>query len=1347
MAENRLSGLIEAEKPINRLAGLTAEEEPTREEPARFDVPTVADPQDVPVATNNRLSGLLGEEPDTGIKVLPEQFSKEKFPHGVLVAAPEKTFWQKAKGFFVGEPRYGRWTKPQRLDYLHRAIGVPVSILTKYSSGRTFGADKLTWYVLSKIRPDLANKPLEEQIRELNPIEQSGFNRRLGDVAEFIGQVQSATKALGGLGLKTRTGTKFVDRVANKAPPWMSSGAIEAIVEGITREKDAKQIAKDVAVKSLIRGGEAIVWSGVEVGAGKLFGFAMNKFPRFRAGWQKWARGKPPEQARSARAEVDAALRIYKETGDRAAWDNVRIKYAGITPEGVQRIRAREGLLPAPIEKLRITTAEKNLSKALQKKANVSKTIADKAAEMVHRQGMSIAEVDKNFITPAVVLGEKAVMSAFEPPITELPSQVVTEAKKKLILDAQQEKAPTEVKDEKLLSERRDIKQIPQIQRKPQQIQRLNEIEDELVERHADEFSEIDISPKTRSAETKKVTEQITQHEIYQAELQGIEDIPDLSGRFSVSERDMAEIRSRFEGQTKILKKFTVEELADVGTRWDQAAAEIGIEDFDDFLDMVEIFVESGKAIRGGINEIALANALNSGDPSFDLFALKHDMLKKGFTAAEINKEINEFADREKIDRQFTDPELISLEDIKDVEKKQAILRELDKTLGKAKKEKITRTEQEAIAKARTIARQEKGPIFIIEKDGKFSITKKRPTKGKFTKVTPPARDELKGETERIDLTEKPTVAEPIGQEKISAEPATSTQKAKALIIAKGKAFVSEKGKLKPGYRALAKAMTGQTSIDRMTKQQASDFINALNKLPEPRMVKGRLVPPVIPTTTRLAVRGQFQRPFKEPTPISIITDPSFYANQLGVKSLVEPLEKAKQDFDFEYRNASNELDKQGVLIDKIGKTTAKERVLAKIKNVPTKAREEIGRLLDAHEIAPVDLAPEKARMFNYFRGLTRTMLQRQNEAREKLGWPTIPNRKAYMRRIATDISKEMLAGKYPFPEGVKFWSGINTGEKVFNPMEFRRKLEDDVFDLFVKDPVRASKAMMYTALKEIHLNQPLKFYKEQLNAIGKDLPEYRNLSPRERAELDKTVVMPAALRRWVNDYVNLNIKGNQHWKDERLNNLVTKTGLKGIFNTILTPFGRTIGRKPITDFFQLAGRAQMASVIGGRPKLIIRNKFQLTHNLAFSTLKANLRAFGPNNKELNSLLEQSRFLRDYTGLEDMPVDIAGKIEKLWHAGYQWSAKSNAKQSMEVAYWDTKELIDNPIYKKHGWKDEHLLKEMEFRASAAQFHYTALGMPQIFRNKRLLPMTRLTSWWMNYFSKFHREAIHRAFTG
>lgn len=588
-----------------------------------------------------------------------------------------------------------------------------------------------------------------------------------------------------------------------------------------------------------------------------------------------------------------------------------------------------------------------------------------------------------------------------------------------------------------------------------------------------------------------------------------------------------------------------------------------------------------------------------------------------------------------------------------------------------------------------------------------------------------------------------PAVAKP----KPVTKMATKAQKAKVHIIAKEKGFLGPTGKTKPQYRRLAKAMTGQTSIAKMTKEQASDFINAITKLPEPRMIRGRLVPPSIPITTRLARRGQFQQIFKEPTPISIITDPSFYATKLGVKSLVEPLEKAKQDFDFEYRKAAFELDRQGVLIDKVGKTTSRERFLAKVKNIPTNAREEMGRLLDKYETAPTNLAPEKARIFNYFRGLSRTILTRQNEARTKLGWPTIPSRKAYQRHIATDISKEMLAGKYPFPEGVKFWSGINTGEKVFNPMEFRRKLENDVYDLFVKDPVRASKAMMHTALKEIHLNQPLKFYKQQLNALGKDLPEYKNLSARERTELDKTMVIPASTRRWLTEYVNTTILGRQSKVDELVNNIVTKSGMKGVFNKVLAPFGRIVGRKPITDFFRRVGRAQMAGVLGPRPRIIIRNKFQLSQNLALYTNKANARAFGPPNKELEKLLEQSRFLRDYTGLEDLPVDIASKIEKLWHSAYQWSAKSNARQAMEVAYWDTRELIDNPKYKKHGWKPEYLLKEMEFGASATQFHYHSLGMPQIFRHRTLLPMTRLTSWWMNYFSKFHREAIHRALTG
>jgi len=54
---------------------------------------------------------------------------------------------------------------------------------------------------------------------------------------------------------------------------------------------------------------------------------------------------------------------------------------------------------------------------------------------------------------------------------------------------------------------------------------------------------------------------------------------------------------------------------------------------------------------------------------------------------------------------------------------------------------------------------------------------------------------------------------------------------------------------------------------------------------------------------------------------------------------------------------------------------------------------------------------------------------------------------------------------------------------------------------------------------------------------------------------------------------------------------------------------------------------------------------------------------------------------------------------------------------------------------------------MEFGSSCTQYQYIPMGMPGVFRYKALIPVTRLQSWWMNYFTKFNREAIHRALKG
>jgi len=597
---------------------------------------------------------------------------------------------------------------------------------------------------------------------------------------------------------------------------------------------------------------------------------------------------------------------------------------------------------------------------------------------------------------------------------------------------------------------------------------------------------------------------------------------------------------------------------------------------------------------------------------------------------------------------------------------------------------------------------------------------------------------------------------------------ATPSQIKEAHILAKGKAMISEVGKVKPQYRRLAKAMTGKTSITKMTEVEAGKFINSLKKIAEPRYVKGKLVPPSIPVTKKITVKGFFEgMKFKEPTVIRYVTPQTYYSQILGVKPLVEPLELAKQRFDLTYRNMANGVEKMVKLTDKIGKTSLIEKARAKLRNVPTKAVSRMRDLLDKYEEAPVSLSPEDKEIFNWFRNLSKTTLKAENKVRVKLDLEPIKYRKAYVRHTADAMALEMLQGKYPFPQGLKYWSQRIVGKKIFNPMEFQRQLADDLEKLWTKDLSHATKSMLWTGLKEIHLSQPLQFFNEQLGAVSKDIAVYKNLTLEEREIYDQLRVIPASTKKWLIDYVNQVIKGQETWLDEQVNNVVAKTGLKGLLNKALAPFGRTIGRKPITNVFQLAGRGMIHGVMGPlRPRQLIRNKFQLVQNLGLYTIKANVKGFFPASvdKTLKELMDKSLFLKTYTGMEELPVNVLGKLEKLNLAGFQWTAKSNVSQAMKVAYYDTLDLITKPKYAKYGWADpartykepkgflypsekEKLLKEMEFGASATQYHYIAMGMPEVFRYKALTPATRLTSWWMNHLLKFNREAVMRLFKG
>ena len=626
------------------------------------------------------------------------------------------------------------------------------------------------------------------------------------------------------------------------------------------------------------------------------------------------------------------------------------------------------------------------------------------------------------------------------------------------------------------------------------------------------------------------------------------------------------------------------------------------------------------------------------------------------------------------------------------------------------------------------------------------------------------------GEQEGIQRANKKAKVEKVKPkvQKEIAKPvkATPNQIKQAHVIASEKALISIKGKPKPGYRRIAMAMTGKKSIKDMTEAEARDFISSLKRLPKPAYRKGRLIPPSIPRTTSLVKQDFFRRRFRQPTPIRLFTSQNYYSEILGVKELTEPLELAKQRFDLEYRAVSRSIDEQGKMIDKISKTTMGEKIKSKIKNVPTKAIKEMRGLLNRHEEAPADLSPEKTKIFNWFRNFNRSILRGENAVREKLGIEPIKYRKAYVRHIADGMAKEMLMGKYPFPEGLKFWSEKIVGKKVFNPMEFQRELADDLEDFFSKDLIFATKSMLWTGLKEVHLSEPLRAFSEQLGALSKDLPIYEDFPIAQLQQIRQESIMPASTKKWLTDYVNTVIKGQQTQLDTEVNRIVTETGLGGLLNKVLKPFGRTLSQKPITNVFQKAGKAVIHGVMGWRPKQLIRNKFQLTQNLALYTLKANLKGFMPASvdKNLKELIDKSLFLKSYTGIEELPKNLQAKLEQLWLAPYQWTAVSNVGQSMKVAYWDTLDLITKSKYKNFDWADskrtykeekgflyasekEKLLKEMEFGAGITQYSYIPMGMPEVFRHKALVPLTRLQSWWMNYFTKFTREAINRGFKG
>ena len=533
--------------------------------------------------------------------------------------------------------------------------------------------------------------------------------------------------------------------------------------------------------------------------------------------------------------------------------------------------------------------------------------------------------------------------------------------------------------------------------------------------------------------------------------------------------------------------------------------------------------------------------------------------------------------------------------------------------------------------------------------------------------------------------------------------------------------------------RAFMKKETGKTSMAKMTPNQAQQYIDAIRAHARKRNIKVDILPT--------------ERKFKKPLPIFGTLTPQLYkAKILGVEFMTKPASIGKQNLDLEFSKEARQVDKMERVINALGKETVATRTAAKIKNVPTKSVAKFAELINEHEEAPDWLTKEEKDVFNYFRNLNRAIIIRENEVRAKLGIEPIPYKAGYMRHIVDVMSQEIMDNKYPVPEELKYWTEKHTTMKINNPMEYQRKLGDELDAIFSKDLIKTTKAMLWTGLKEIHLDEPLKFFKTQMGLHSE--------------------VIPASTRRWAENFIKHMVKSEQTNTDQGLNDWVKESGIGKVINKVLEPFGRRISHKPVTNLLGTLGQFQIYGVMGIRPKQLIRNKFQFIQNLSFSTVKNSIKGFFPS-KQAKEIMSESLFMKGYlegSGFEELVGKRQGRLGRLWMARFRRTALSNASRAMKVVYRDRLDLVEDSKYKKFGWADPQrtyteekgflypserarIADEMDFCAGAAQYNYIAIAAPEAFKYKAATPVTRLQSWWMNHFFMFHREGAHRFFTG
>lgn len=536
----------------------------------------------------------------------------------------------------------------------------------------------------------------------------------------------------------------------------------------------------------------------------------------------------------------------------------------------------------------------------------------------------------------------------------------------------------------------------------------------------------------------------------------------------------------------------------------------------------------------------------------------------------------------------------------------------------------------------------------------------------------------LKEEEEKFLKAEAKYPQEIIKEEIEELKPlATPEQVKKAHTIADSKNMISEAGKVKPQYRALAKAMTGKPSIKNMTNDEAETFINALDSL----VMRGKGLPPRIPTTKDIITQD-----FAKKIP---------KLNEIGIKELIRPAWRVFQKiglyeevfepaFEAEIKT-SEELLAFKENIDKLRKSVGK-------------GKEESKKLFNVIE-NPKEyekLSPKEKKVIDWGKEFFEDWANKLKLEPEK-------RREKYITHIFEREIAESLKEKYPLDPNIVSALDFITPKTIFNPY-LQERLGKTV----------GLKEDFWAALEAYEGRALKKFYYEPLIQRIRVYPKY----------------LPPNAARYLRDYIT-RITGRPLIIDREVNQSLKEAAevIKKLpggkrLATILTQ-GNASGMVA----YNLAG-IYYEAYMGFRPLSAIKNLSQHGLILAEVGPKAFTQALiYPNLKERNRILSKSLVLRGrkigyLPGIDESFIkQLDNKRRKATMLMFRLADKKNVSDAYLAGFFEAK---------NKGLPDKYAYKRGDEVAQKTQYLYTKLSGPQLTQSSIGRVMGVLTTWPENW---------------